>query len=66
MIAVFLIFEAVERFSHPVSIDGNLMLIVAGVGLLGNLLSVFLLEEQSHENINVKAGYLHLLGDTLS
>ncbi len=66
VIAAFLIYEAVKRFLHPVGIDGTLMLVVATVGLLGNLLSVFLLEAQSHENMNVKAGYLHLLGDTLS
>ena len=66
VIALFLIYEAVKRFLHPSGIDGTLMLIVASIGLAANLLSVILLESQSHKNMNVRSGYLHLLGDTIS
>ena len=66
VIALFLIYEAIKRFLHPASIDGTLMLIMASIGLAANLLSVLLLKSQSHENMNVRSGYLHLLGDTIS
>ncbi|NBK21133.1 MAG: cation transporter [Spirochaetia bacterium] len=66
VITVFLIIEAVRRFSEPASIDGKLMMAVAAVGLAANLFSVFLLEKDSHESLNIKASYLHLLGDTVS
>lgn len=66
VIAFFLIYEAIQRFFNPIEIKGTLMLIVASIGLAANLLSVFLLQEHSHENMNIRSGYLHLLGDTIS
>jgi len=65
-ISVYLFFEAYQRFLNPEPIEGKLMFIVATVGLIGNLVSVLLLHKDSSNNLNVKAAYLHLLGDTLS
>lgn len=65
-LAVFLAIEAIKRFFTPEKIDGNLMLIVAVIGLLANLLSVILLKKEADESLNVKSSYLHLLSDTLS
>lgn len=65
-ISVVLIFEAIRRFNSPVTINGNLMISVAAVGLVANLLSVYLLEKDSHHSINIKSSYLHLLGDALT
>ncbi len=65
-ISVFLIFEAWERFNNPQPIKSLLMLSVASIGLLANLISVLLLKSHQKENINIKAAYLHLIGDTLS
>jgi cobalt-zinc-cadmium efflux system protein len=42
------------------------MLIVAFIGLLANLYAVFLLHKDSKSSINVRAAYLHLIGDSLS
>ncbi len=66
VITVFLIIEAVKRILSPQGIDGTLMMVVAIIGLVANLLSVFLLEKDSRENLNIKSSYLHLLGDTIS
>ncbi len=66
LISVYLIFAAIRRFNNPEEINSNLMMIVAIVGLFGNLFSVFLLVNDSKHNINLKAAYLHLLGDTVS
>jgi len=65
-VSAFLIVEAVQRWRHPETIDGLLMMIVAAIGLLANLLSVILLRRDSHANINIKSSYLHLLSDTVS
>ncbi|QEA31027.1 cation diffusion facilitator family transporter [Secundilactobacillus malefermentans] len=65
-ISLFLIAEAVKRFSEPETIDGTLMLIVAIVGIVANLISVILLSRGSHHNMNIKATYLHMMSDTLS
>ncbi|MDD4800829.1 MAG: cation diffusion facilitator family transporter [Proteiniphilum sp.] len=65
-ICVYLFFEAYERFHHPEPINGMVMLIVAVFGLLANLISVGVLHKEKSHNLNVRAAYLHLLGDTLS
>lgn len=66
VICVFLIVEAYERFQSPQSVKTTPMLIVAVIGLAANLISVLLLQKHSKGNLNIKAAYLHLIGDTLS
>jgi cobalt-zinc-cadmium efflux system protein len=65
-ICIFLIWEAIERFQNPAPIKGVIMFSVASVGLLANLIAVVLLQSDSKKNINIRAVYLHLIGDTLS
>ncbi len=65
-ISVLLIYEAVKRFRHPELINGSMMIIVATIGLFANLISVYLLEKDSHRNLNIKSSYLHLISDTVS
>ena len=65
-ICIFLIVEAARRFHDPEPIKGLIMFIVAGIGLAANLLAVVLLRPDAEKNMNIRAAYLHLLGDTLS
>lgn len=66
VISIFLIVEAIQRFSTPEKIDGPIMLVVAIIGFLANLLSAGLLHSGSHDSLNIKATYLHVLSDALS
>lgn len=66
VITIFLFIEAYKRFQSPEPIRGQIMFWVALVGLAANLFAVILLKGDSHHNLNVKAAYLHLLGDTIS
>lgn len=66
VITIYLFIEATHRFYDPQPIKGLLMLIVASIGLLANLAAVLLLKKDSQHNLNVKAAYIHLLGDTFS
>ncbi|MCK4662058.1 MAG: cation transporter [Bacteroidales bacterium] len=65
-ISVFLFYEAYKRLINPEPIKGAIMLIVALIGLFANILAVILLHKSSEANINIKAAYLHLIGDTVS
>ncbi|MGM0566511.1 MAG: cation diffusion facilitator family transporter [Bacteroidota bacterium] len=65
-ISVYLFVEAFKRFFNPQEVDGTVMLIVAVIGLLANVISVLILHKDSAHNLNIKAAYLHLIGDTLS
>ena len=66
IISFFLIKEAIERFSNPTPITGNLMLAVAVLGLIANVVGTALLKRGSNENINIRAAYVHLLSDAVS
>ena len=66
IIAVFLIGEAIQRLGHPQHINGRIMMVVAIVGLIANFASAALLHAGSHDSLNVKATYLHVLSDALS
>lgn len=66
VIIVFIFREAIVRFQNPEPIKGMLMFVVASIGLIANLVAVILLKRDSKKNINIKAAYLHLLGDTVS
>jgi cobalt-zinc-cadmium efflux system protein len=66
VIIVYLFIEAYHRLRNPEPVKGLIMFIVALVGFLANLTSVVLLRKYSEKNINIRAAYLHLLGDTVS
>ena len=65
-ICIFLFVEAYQRFNNPQPIKAGLMMIIAGAGLLANFIAVILLHGHKSANLNIKAAYLHLLGDTIS
>jgi len=66
LIAVFIIVEAVHRWSIQTSIGLTVLFIVGGIGLLGNIASILLLREDAEKTLNRRAMYLHLLYDALS
>jgi cobalt-zinc-cadmium efflux system protein len=66
VICIYLIYEAYHRFIEPEPVKSIPMFLVALIGLIANLVSVLLLKKHSKENLNIKAAYLHLIGDTLS
>ncbi|RHZ45358.1 hypothetical protein Glove_680g63 [Diversispora epigaea] len=88
----FLCVEAYDRIKNPKEVDGETMCFVASIGVVVNILLIFVLgHEHSHghdshcgshgqdvhdshehgshthgENVNVRAAFLHVLGDLLS
>jgi cobalt-zinc-cadmium efflux system protein len=66
VIIVYLFIEAFQRISNPEPIKGLIMFVVAVIGFLANLFSVLLLRKNAGDNINIRAAYLHLMGDTIS
>ncbi len=65
-ITIFLFYEAFQRFRHPEPIKGLIMFVVATIGLLANILAVILLRRDAGRNLNIRAAYLHLIGDSVS
>ncbi|MFM8269891.1 MAG: cation diffusion facilitator family transporter [Pseudomonadota bacterium] len=63
--SVWIVVEAWNRLSAPREIKGELMSGIALGGLLVNLIGVKLLHRHSHDNLNLKGVWLHLLSDLL-
>lgn len=57
--------EAVQRFLHPVVVQGNVISIVAGLGIVINGVSAFLFFRQKDQELNSKGAFLHLALDAL-
>lgn len=62
-IAIWITFEAIQRFREPHEILGGLMLWVALGGLVVNLVAFWMLTRGESENLNVRAATLHVAGD---
>ncbi|MBB5077091.1 cation diffusion facilitator family transporter [Nonomuraea endophytica] len=64
-IAVWVFAAAWERFFQPPEVASGTVLVVAGVGLAVNLVSMALLYRGQKESLNVRGAYLEVLGDML-
>jgi cation diffusion facilitator family transporter len=65
--ALFIIVEAINRFSNPVEINYRDAIIVATIGLVVNIVSAIILHHKSeHSDHNIKAAYLHVIADALT
>lgn len=58
-------YEAVERLFKPVQILSGVMLGVAVIGLVVNLIVLRSLHDHAHDDVNLGAASLHVLGDLL-
>ena len=61
-----ILFHAVGRFLNPQAVDGTLVIILAGVGVVGNGLSAWLLHRDAAHSLNVRGAFLHMVGDLLT
>lgn len=66
IVAVLLIFEAIERFREPQHIESNLVIWLSLIAILANGFSVLLLKKDSDHNLNMRSAYLHLLTDMMA
>lgn len=67
LIAIYIFYEAYQRFTDPPEVASTGMLIIATIGLLINILVAWLLMRggDTKENLNIRAAFLHVLGDLL-
>jgi len=64
VIAVVILYEAIERFKNPQPVGSTWMFISASVGLMMNLYLGLGLRKE--DNINVKSAVLHMIGDAMA
>ena len=63
VVALMILFEAIQRWQNPIEMMALPMLGVASLGLLVNLLVAKIMLNSDHDNLNIKAAYLHVLTD---
>ena len=64
-VALYILWEAWQRWSTPPEVQGGLMLAFAAVGLMANLIGLLILRGGAQASLNIKGAYLEVLGDTL-
>ncbi|WP_460774325.1 cation diffusion facilitator family transporter [Microbacterium sp. GXF7504] len=67
VVSVWVAIEAVLRLTSPAEpeVSGDLMLVIATVGMLANGIAMWLLSSAQKRNINARGAYLEVLGDLL-
>lgn len=67
IIALFIFYEAIQRFANPPEVATTGMLIVSSIGLAVNILVAWIMMRGGdvEENLNMKGAYLHVMSDML-
>ncbi|CDP85874.1 cation diffusion facilitator family transporter [Mycolicibacterium farcinogenes] len=64
-VAVFILYEAIERLGNAPEVPGAPMIVVALAGLAANAVVVMLLRSQSKDSLAVKGAYMEVMADTV-
>jgi len=64
-LSVWILIESVRRLFETQTVQGPVMLVVAGLGLLANI-AAFLILRDGDDNLNMRSAVLHVLGDLLA
>lgn len=61
----FIVWHAVGRLREPTEVEAAWTLMAAGVGLVANLVGMWLLNDGARESLNVRAAFLEVVADAL-
>lgn len=65
-ITVGILYEAGGRLLHPEAVKSMEMFVIATIGLVMNLVAARFLHGHSHDDLNVRSAFLHVLGDAIA
>lgn len=65
LIAFYIMYEAWDRFKNPPEVASTGMLIVAGLGLMINLISMRILQGGNDNSLNMRAAYMEVFADMI-
>lgn len=66
LISLYILYEAYERFKNPPEVQSGAMLGVASIGLLVNIVGIYILRAGATESLNLKGAYFEVLSDMLT
>lgn len=65
MVAIYIVYEAYQRFNHPADIHSSGMISIGILGLVVNVIAMHLLSDEKEQNLNVRSAYLEVWSDML-
>ena len=65
-IAVFIMIEAIHKLYYPEVVNSIWVIALGGLSIVLNVVSVLLIKDDAHHNMNMRAAYLHLLTDVMT
>jgi cobalt-zinc-cadmium efflux system protein len=60
-----IVWEAISRFSHPVPIQGGIVMLVAGVVVVINGITAWMFMSGNRDDLNLRGAFLHMAADAL-
>lgn len=66
IIASILIWEAISRLIDPEPVTGQIVILLAALGILLNGLSLLIIKKDAEGNINIRSAFIHLFADMLT
>ena len=65
LLSLWVIFEAIQRWSAPPEVRGQALTLVAAGGLAVNIGAAMLLHSDRAHDLNIRSAWLHVMGDLL-
>lgn len=67
VIALYIFYEAIQRFQNPPQVATTGMLIISSIGLVVNIVVAYIMFKGSNteDNLNMRGAYMHVISDML-
>jgi len=65
LLSIWVIYEAIQRWQSPPAINGLQLTLIAGGGLVVNIVAAKLLHAGHKHDLNLRGAWLHVMGDLL-
>ena len=66
IIALGIFYEAYQRFINPPEVQADVLIGVGMIAVLVNVVTALLVRHRAESDLNIRAAFLHLMGDVLS
>jgi cobalt-zinc-cadmium efflux system protein len=60
-----ILWDAIDHLLHPAPVDGRVVMVLAGIGILINGFTAWLFRSGQKGDVNLRGAYLHMLTDAL-
>lgn len=66
LMAGWIFYEAYQRWQNPPEVQPGILIVVGAIAVVVNLVTALLIRRDSQHDLNLRAAFLHLMGDVFS